>query len=123
MVIIDDKREIANKYVNSLTNQEKQSIINFMLKYCKSSLNGVYNIPRLVFLNGYYYGKILNSGKLTISEYLESPFAEMLKSVQFNKEVNAKISDLDVFMNNPTDEQKAASDCFSKGFNYFRSKN
>jgi hypothetical protein len=123
MILIDDQRQAANQYLSTLSSEEKQSIIDFMQKNCKSNLEGVYNIPRLVFLNGYFYGKTLHSGKVKISEYLESPFVEMAKSVYFDANVNARTSELDNFINNPTEEQKAASACFSKGFDFFRKSN
>jgi hypothetical protein len=119
--MIENKQPLAKEYESMLSKQEKIEIENYVRAKFEDDLKYVYSFPRLVFLNGYYYAKIINMKLSNKDEYMDNPFLKMAKT--YVKVDDKKITELERFIWRPRRDEMIVRDCFIAGIKAYENEN
>jgi hypothetical protein len=119
--MIDNKQPLAKEYESLLSKQEKIEIENYVRAKFEDELDYVYSFPRFVFLNGYYYAKVVNMKLSNMDEYMEKPFLKMAKT--YIKIDNKRTTELDRFIWRPRRDEMIVRDCFIAGMKAYENEN
>lgn len=77
------------------------------------------DIPKMVFLNGYFYAMVKHQKIVEYQEYLETPFATMFYENVPCLRTRTSTPRIEIFLTKPSEKEEAPSKCFAAGVNYY----
>jgi len=88
--------ELADAYAAKVSKKDEQSMVNYIKEhYTEDQMNHFLSVPKMVFLNGYYYAKIKAEKLLPVADYMETPFVRLVKLKVYNPKTRSYFRKID----------------------------
>lgn len=113
--MIDD--ELLEEKIKPFRKKESK-IASFVGKFFKKETDYI-DFPKFAFLNGYHYGMVRHKKIKEVEEYMDGIFLKMYKERVFCYKTRTGKGRLEIFVNNPTEEEVDSSKCFAAGLSVY----
>ena len=71
---------LAEQYASTVSEKDEQSMVDYIKDYyTEDQMNHFLSVPKMVFLNGYYYAKSKTEKLIPITDYMETLFVRLVK--------------------------------------------
>jgi hypothetical protein len=88
--------ELADAYAAKVSKKDERSMTDYIKEYyTKDQMEHVLSVPKMVFLNGYYYAKSKAERLLPLADYLETPFQRLVKLKVYNPKTRSYFRKVD----------------------------